>query len=463
MKKLSTKIWLLIILFLCVTIVFMYVFTDFLYEQLYVEDTEVSMIEVGEKLQTMYKGGKVTDDFIQEIETYNGYSNLNIFAVRNPRELSACVPFDIDYDTLIGPEERQQLLVGESITKIGYEERFERQIISVILPLTDQNRLEGILYVYFPLAKITEMANEEVILLIGGAVLFSLLIGFFVYKGIRRIMHPLNELQQAVKQMSSGDYGARVTVTSRDEIGILSATFNEMAEAIQQEDESQKVFLATVSHELRTPISYVKGYSETIQNGFIDGAERDEAIRLIAREANRMERLTNELMQLAHSTNEAAHIEFDPIVLAETMRDAVTILQQQVTKKRIMLQLELDEELIVLGDEEKLKQIFINVIENAIRYSDEGSTVQIRTVALEDTAHIEVQDHGIGIPTEDLPHITERFYRVNKARSRADGGSGLGLSIVEQLVKQHNGSLQITSQLQQGTCVQITLPLMEDV
>ena len=95
-----------------------------------------------------------------------------------------------------------------------------------------------------------------------------------------------------------------------------------------------------------------------------------------------------------------------------------------------MLQLELDEELIVLGDEEKLKQIFINVIENAIRYSNEGSTVHIRTAPLEDTALIEVQDHGIGIPTEDLPHITERFYRVNKARSRADGGSGLGLYVV---------------------------------
>ena len=454
MKKLSNKIWLLIVLFLSVTIVFMYIFTDFLYEQLYVEDTEVSMIEVGEKLQTMYKGGKVTDDFIQQIETYNAYSNLNIFAVRNPRELSACVPFDIDYDTLIGPEERQQLLTGESITKIGYEERFERQIISVILPLTDQNRLEGILYVYFPLAKITEMANEEVLLLIGGAVLFSLLIGFFVYKGIHRIMHPLNKLQQAVEQMSSGDYGARVTVTSHDEIGTLSSAFNEMAASIQQEDEAQKVFLATVSHELRTPISYVKGYSETIQNGFIDGTERDEAIQLIAREANRMERLTNELMQLAHSNNEAPQIEFDPIVLAEAMRDAAAILQQQIMNKDIMLQFELDEELIVLGDEEKLKQIFINVIENAIRYSNEGSTVHIRTAPLEDTALIEVQDHGIGIPTEDLPHITERFYRVNKARSRADGGSGLGLSIVEQLVKQHDGSLKITSQLQQGTYVQ---------
>ncbi|MEK4230646.1 sensor histidine kinase [Solibacillus sp. FSL H8-0538] len=463
MKKLSTKIWLLIVLFLLVTIIFMYWFTDFLYEQLYVEDTEVSMVEIGEKLQTIYKGGKVTEDLIQEIESYNAFSNINVFAVRNPRELSACVPFDIDYDTLIGVDERQLLLEGKSITKIGYEERFERQIISVILPFTDQNRLEGILYLYYPLAKISELANKEVLLLLGGALIFSLLIGFFVYKGIRRIMRPLNELQHAVEQMSKGDYGARVAVTSRDEIGTLSSAFNQMAQSIQQEDEAQKVFLATISHELRTPISYVKGYSETIQNGFIEGAERDEALQLITREANRMERLTNELLQLARTNQELDTIEFDPIVLAETIRDALSLLEYQAAVKHITFHTELDEELIVLGDEEKLKQIFINLIENAIRYSNEHSRVLIVTTQASDAAQITVQDYGIGIPEQDLPHITERFYRVNKARSRVDGGSGLGLSIVEQLIKLHNGKLVITSELEKGTCVHITLPLMEEL
>lgn len=119
MKKLSSKIWLLIVLFLSATVVFMYIFTNFLYEQLYVEDTKTTMIEVGEKLQTKYTGGKVTDELIAEIDAYAAYSNLEIFAVRNPRELSACVPFDIDYDALIGVDERQQLLQG----KVDYENR----------------------------------------------------------------------------------------------------------------------------------------------------------------------------------------------------------------------------------------------------------------------------------------------------------------------------------------------------
>ncbi|SOC16902.1 signal transduction histidine kinase [Ureibacillus xyleni] len=461
MKKLSTKIWGLIVLFLLVTITFMYVLTEYLYEQLYVEDTEASMVEVGEKLRTKYKGGKVTDQFILDVEEFNTYSNFDVFAVRNPRELSACVPFDIDYDALIGPNERKELLQGNSITKIGYEERFERQIISVILPLTDQSRLEGIIYLYYPLAKISELANKEVFLLIGCAIIFSALLGFFVYEGIRHIMRPLKELQEAVEKMSNGNYETRVIVSSKDEIGKLSEAFNEMASSIEREDEAQKNFLATVSHELRTPISYVKGYCEAIQQQFIEGKDKDEAISLIAREANRMERLTNELLELARTSNEQ-NIELYPIVLSETIRDAICLLEKKSAEKNIEIKTNFDEQIIVEGHEEKLKQIFINTIENAIRYSNNDSTISILTKIMNGNAIIEIIDRGIGIPAKDLPHITERFYRVNKARSRADGGSGLGLSIVDQLVKQHQGNVTIKSVVGEGTTVSITIPLMEE-
>lgn len=461
MKKLSTKIWMLILLFLTVTVIFMVLFTDFLYERLYVSDSEQSMIEVGEKLQSLYKGGKVTDELVDKIEEYNLFSNFNVFAVRNPRELSACVPFEIDYDTLIGPDERQLLLQGKSITKIGYEQRFDREVISVILPFTDQNRLEGILYLYYPLAKISELANTEVLVLITSVVLFSMLIAFFVHKGLRRIMRPLNELHQAVEKMSEGDYHTRVQVSSSDEIGKLSNAFNEMAAAIQREDEERKAFLATVSHELRTPISYVKGYSEAVQNDFIEGTEREEAIKLINREANRMERLTNEILELTRS-KEQEEINLYPIVLAETIRESITLLEHLAQKKEIYIQTDLDESIIVQGNEEKLKQIFINVIENAICYSSEESTINVLTKSIKGNAIVEIADKGIGIPKEDLPHVTQKFYRVNKARSRADGGSGLGLSIVDQLVKLHHGKLSIQSEEGKGTTVTITVPLLEE-
>ncbi len=460
MRTVAGKIWMLIVGFLVITIAFMYVVTDFLYEQLYVEDTESSMIEFGEKLATKYKGGAVSDELIAEIEEHNEYSNFHVFAVRNPRELSACVPFDIDYQTLIGPDERRQLLAGDAVTKIGYEERFERQIISVVLPFTDENRLEGILYLYYPLAKISELASEEVMLLMAGVILFSIVMGYLVFKGLGRIMHPLYELQQAVRRMSTGDYGARVAVASNDEVGQLSAAFNHMAEAIQREDEERKVFLATVSHELRTPISYVKGYSESIQNGLIEGDQKDEAICLIAREANRMERLTNELMQLVQMEAEGLG-ELYPIVLAETLRDSVELVRAKAAEKEMTMLLDVDEEIIVEADEEKMRQILINLLENAIRYSGRGTSIRLKAVMEGHEAVIQVEDSGIGIPREDLPRITERFYRVNKARSRADGGNGLGLSIVDQLVGQHHGTLHIESELGKGTTVTVRLPLME--
>lgn len=126
------------------------------------------------------------------------------------------------------------------------------------------------------------------------------------------------------------------------------------------------------------------------------------------------------------------------------------------------MHLNVDDELIVKADEVKLKQIFINIIENAINYSYEQSKVDIVSVENNGNALITIKDDGIGIPLEDLSHVTERFYRVNKARSRADGGSGLGLSIVEQLLKQLHGKIEIESELDKGTTVKITMPLMEE-
>lgn len=444
---------------LLATISFMYIVSNYLYEELYVSDMEQSMLEVGSKLQTMYKGGKVDDALLSRIDDYSAYSNFHIFAVRNPRELSACVPFDIDYEALIGPTEREQLLNGQAVIKVGYVARFDRSIISVILPFTDQNRLEGVIYLYYPLTKISELASVKVALFLGGAILFTLTVALIIAQGLQRIMRPLRDVQQAARKMSEGDYGARVDVATNDEIGQLATAFNDMASAIQREDERQKLFLATVSHELRTPLSYVKGYSELIAENDVSAQEKEQAIHFITREASRMERLTNELLQLAKPADTQ---ELVPIVLAETVREVVALMQNAMQEQEIKMNVVLDEELIIIGDEEKLKQILINILENAVRYSEKGGAISLLTTDNRPFATIEVKDEGIGIPAEDLPHITERFYRVNKARSRADGGSGLGLSIVTELISQMKGSVTINSVQNEGTTVIVTIPLLEE-
>ncbi|WP_010306959.1 sensor histidine kinase [Kurthia senegalensis] len=461
MKKIATKIWLLVLGFLVITILFMYSLTNFLYERLYVQDKENNMVGVGQKLATMYEGGKVTNALIDDVDRYNMYADVNVFAVRNPRELSACVPFDIDYDTLIGPQERKQLLAGETVTKQGYEKRFDRQVISVIVPLVHEKRLEGILYLYFPLEKIVELAKKDILLISTGALLFLMMMALAVMKGIQVVMKPLNRLQLAAKRMADGHYDERVVVTSKDEIGQLTHTFNEMATAIQKTDDTQKEFLANVSHELRTPISYVKGYSEALAKGLIPKEECTEKLNLITQEADRMEKLTAALLQLSRSEKLEEFTKM-PIVLAESLREALQLSQQRAMEKQMTLHLKADESLIIAGDDEKMKQIMLNLIENSLRYSDKETAIYVEASAEKTYAKITVRDEGIGIADEHLPHLAERFYRVNKARTRADGGSGLGLSIVDQLIALHGGSWHITSTWQVGTTVTLFIPLWED-
>lgn len=461
MKKLSFKIWMLLLVFITTTIVFLVIFTNFLYEELYVQHTEMSMKEVAENLQRTYDGGVVTNDFIKQTEDYNRFSDVEVFTVRNPRELSACLPFDIDYDTLIGAEERAELLDGNAITKRGYEKRFDRDVASVIYPLVDENRLEGIIYVYVPLTKITEMASSDVLFLLAIVSLLLICLAYISLKSLQRVLKPLAVLNEAALDMAAGKYDTRVAVESQDEVGELGKSFNHMATSIQQEDDKKRDFLSIVSHELRTPISYIKGYGEAFEQNLIPEEKKAEIYTLITREANRMQKLTNDLLTVARSES-LAEVETSPLVLAEIIREAVQLVKPMANEKEITFANSIDEETILCADEQKTKQILINVIENAIRYSPNNSVITISNKTTKKETTIQIADEGCGIETEHLVHITERFYRVNKARSRSDGGTGLGLSIAAQLVEVQNGKLAFESEVGKGTNVYITLPIWED-
>lgn len=462
MKKLSFKIWMLLLVFIVTTIVFLVIFTNFLYEELYVQHTETSMKEVAENLQRTYTGGTVTNGFIEQTEVYNRFSDVEVFTVRNPRELSACLPFDIDYDTLIGAEERAQLIDGKSVTKRGYEKRFDRDVVSVIYPLVDENRLEGIIYLYVPLTKITELASKDALFLILTVSILLICLAYISLKSLQRVLKPLAKLKEASISMAAGKYDTRVDVESQDEVGELAQTFNQMAESIQLEDEKKRNFLSVVSHELRTPISYIKGYGEAFEQQLIPEEKKVEIYSLIVREANRMQKLTNDLLTVARSET-LEKVEKSPLVLAETIREVLQLVKPLATEKEIAFSVLIDEETILAADEQKTKQVLINIIENAIRYSPNLSKITISNTTTKKDTKIQITDEGCGMGQEHLPHITERFYRVNQARSRSDGGTGLGLSIASQLVEAQKGNLSFESELGKGTTVYITLPIWEDL
>lgn len=459
--SLFKKLWLTVTTTILVTVLYSFLLSYLFYEKLYVDIVEKSLIEEGNRLAGDYSSGPLTDELKERVEWYNEKSESEVFLVSNPKELSACLPYAIDYETLIGKEEREQLLKGEPVLKSGFEERFGRKILSVAIPLLDNSRLEGIIYLYVPLAKISELTVDFSFLWLVGGVAFILLAAFLGFKMLHKLTRPLTAMKEAAEKVSKGDYSARVDIKSSDEIGQLANAFNHMSESIQKEDEKKREFLADVSHELRTPISYIKGYSEALETGLIKNAEEQgKYLKLINREAGRMVKIVADLLDLSRLDAEEYKLMKNPFPLAQLIEDFIIKYGPAMEEKRISLTLDLDPDIIINADEGRMEQIFQNIIDNAIRYSESEGEISISLLKHSFGCVVEIKDTGIGIPEEDIQNLTSRFYRVNKARSRADGGTGLGLAIVNKLVNLHEGRMEITSKLDKGTTVKLYFPVV---
>ncbi|MEH6945979.1 ATP-binding protein [Bacillus sp. JJ634] len=461
-KSLSFKLWFTIMSAVILSVVFAYSLSQYYYKNLYVEKVKSDLIYEASLLAADYAGGKITEQYKQNIEWFNSKNESETFVVNNPRELSACLPFDIDYNTLISEEERQMLLEGKPIEKEGYEERFEKNIVAAIIPLTDGDRLEGIIYTYIPVNSITDLIHEFAVKWIAAAILFMLMVMLLTTKWLKKLIHPIRDMKAAAHQVSNGDYSTQVRVTSDDEVGQLGHAFNKMAQSLHLEEERKREFLENVSHELRTPLSYIKGYTQAIIDGVIkDKEEERKYLQLISRETLRMQHLVGDLMELTKMDRKQVMLQESPIAFAQFIEDFVGKYEQVIQDKQLQLQIELDPDPIIMGEERKLEQILQNVLDNAIHYTNAGGVISIILKQNKETCELSIADTGRGIPKQDLPYITNRFYRVNKARSRSDGGSGLGLAIVKKLVELQKGELKIESEEAVGTKVYVTFPMIQ--
>jgi two-component system phosphate regulon sensor histidine kinase PhoR len=232
--------------------------------------------------------------------------------------------------------------------------------------------------------------------------------------------------------------------------------------ALRKLEQVRTEFVANVSHELRTPLTAIQGYLETLLGGALE--EREHARRFLEiafRHTQRLGRLLNDLTDLSNIELNKVKLVLTPLVLEEVIDSVVAIMQPKAEARHVTLAAEVARDLpLAYGDPDRLPQVLINLVDNAVKYTPAGGTVTVRASASVSggVLVVDVVDTGIGIPGADLPRITERFYRVDKARSRDLGGTGLGLAIVKHLVIAHGGELAIDSKPGQGTTVRFTLP-----
>ncbi|KAB8138196.1 HAMP domain-containing protein [Gracilibacillus oryzae] len=458
---LGQKIWSTIIVIALFTIVIGTGLTYYLYEKFYVEKQKDALQMQGEELLSFYYSASQEDEFLQRIEWTDQTSDSNIIYTNDPMMLSAGIPLEGFADTsLITFEERQQLLEGKQITFIRRHPRFDQDILAVTLPIIQNQQLDGAIFLYLPLTAIYEPFHSIRLILIGLIILLLIVIIWIGFKMTNHLIHPLTAMEKVSYQMANGDFTKRINVTKTDEIGNLANSFNVLAASLEEVDQKRREFLQNVSHELRTPLSYIQGYTEVLQEANIEGEVREQHLAVIHQEVRRLIRLVNDLLDLAQLEDDSYPMKNEPFPFAQLILEVAERFELFAGKKNIRMVTEVDHETIISGDPDRLEQVIGNLLDNAIRYTPAGEQVKIELTQKESFAELMIQDFGPGIPEEDLPKVVERFYRVNQARTRKEGGTGIGLSIVYQIVKKHGGELAIFSTLGEGTKVHVTIPLL---
>ncbi|MGZ9226301.1 MAG: sensor histidine kinase, partial [Anaerolineales bacterium] len=270
------------------------------------------------------------------------------------------------------------------------------------------------------------------------SVLAALLVSLFLS---RRIVAPVRTLTSASQQIAEGHYAERVQVDGSDEIAQLAIRFNQMATQLEQVESMRRQLIGDVTHELRTPLTSIKGYMEGLVDGVLPSTP--ETFNQIHREADRLSRLVDDLQELSRVEAKAYSLDIRPVAVANLVQTTLKRLSPQATAKRITLHSSLPTDLpLVQADEDRITQVLVNLVANAIQYTPEDGDVTISATRQAEEIHISVEDTGVGIPPEHLVNLFTRFYRVDKSRSRnAGGGSGIGLTIAKHLVEAHGGRI----------------------
>jgi len=290
-----------------------------------------------------------------------------------------------------------------------------------------------------------------------GVIAAVLLAGVISYLVSAWVAGTVADMSVAAQQISRGEYAQRVTYGADDEIGDFVNAFNSMAARLDETERIRTELLAMISHELRTPLTNIQGYME----GLIDGVipEEAETYQLVHGEAARLCRLVTDMETVSRVEAGVEPVRSGALDAEKMARDSVARLRPRFEGKGVTVDLAPGLNVpLVSADEDKLFQVLLNVIGNAIKYTPAGGKVEVSTGVAEEGVIFRVRDTGIGIPSEDLPHIFERFYRVDKSRSAAGGGTGIGLAVARGFVDQMGGRVWAESSPGKGTTVSLVLP-----
>lgn len=314
------------------------------------------------------------------------------------------------------------------------------------------------IYLHTPVPELRHARNSIFgffMISVGVAAFISIILAYIFS---RRFSKPLKQIRNAAKVIAGGEFSKRLDIDSRDEIGELARTFNQMAVALQNLEEMRRGFIANVSHELRTPMTSIRGFIEGILDGTIPPDRQNQYLTVVRDETNRLNRLVNNLLDLARMEAGEMTLTIKPFDINELVRRSVIKLETLLLGKNIIVEAYFeDESLFVNADIDAIDRVIYNLIHNAIKFTPEDGKITITVTAVKDKVYVSVEDNGSGIEKAELDMIWERFYKSDKSRSIDKTGTGLGLAIVKNIISEHGQEIWVESEPGKGTKFTFTL------
>ncbi len=372
------------------------------------------------------------------------------------------------YDSLgIGNAEGKYLIFPELMTALEGQDvfygRYENHAIEcrMAVPLMRGGKILGAVYLMeynMEQGNLIHALQRNImrisLVLEGGIILFALFFSTVFSSRLRRIL-------SSVRNMRNGDYSQRIRLRGTDEMVILAQEFNELSDRLEESEKRRRQFVSDASHELKTPLATIKLLSDSILQNEMDPVTEREFIEDIGREADRLGRLTRKLLTLTKIDSSSHEEDREILDPATTVHKVARMIRPLAKPRNIRVECHCEKNCLLMMVEDDLYQIVFNLAENAIKYNHDGGWIDLELYRNGESVELHISDSGVGIPEDAVDHIFDRFYRVDKARSRAAGGAGLGLSIVHAMVKRNYGTIEVAGRPEGGTVFTVRFPLFD--
>ena len=323
---------------------------------------------------------------------------------------------------------------------------FSDRQLTVGMSVKYNGTIVGAMFFNTPMKALNATTNEIAGLFVICAALSILAVFILVYIQARRITKPIGEINRAVQNIAAGNFSDRLRVTDNDEIGQLASSFNFMADSIEDLENMRSEFISDVSHELRTPMTSISGFAQSILDGTVPEEKRGEYLKIIVDESRRINKLVNDLLDMSKMSSSEYQLSIEQFDLNELIRICIISLESRITERGLDLNVDFENEnLSVLGDNDAIKRVVLNLMDNAIKFSYENTTIGIRTWVRNKKAYFSIGNFGAGIDQKDLSNVFNRFYKTDKSRHREKTGAGLGLSLCKNILTLHKQSIWVES------------------